>query len=224
MNDVMNLVERSADSDAAILITGETGTGKDYLAHCIHNLSFRKDRLFVKVNCPALASSLFESELFGHAKGAFTGAEYKRVGRFELANGGTIFLDEVGELPIGLQAKLLHVLQDNRFERVGDSQSVKVDFRVITASNKNLEKSIHIGQFREDLYYRLNIVNIHVPPLRQRHEDIPLLMEKLTRLQAKKTNRPEPFKPKRPIAQNRSIRIALWRSWGLISGRATFGN
>jgi transcriptional regulator with GAF, ATPase, and Fis domain len=201
MNDVMNLVERSADSDAAILITGETGTGKDYLAHCIHNLSFRKDRLFVKVNCPALASSLFESELFGHAKGAFTGAEYKRVGRFELANGGTIFLDEVGELPIGLQAKLLHVLQDNRFERVGDSQSVKVDFRVITASNKNLEKSIHIGQFREDLYYRLNIVNIHVPPLRQRHEDIPLLMEKLTRLQAKKTNRPEPVYTDRALAK-----------------------
>jgi len=201
MNEVMNLVERSAGSDAAILITGETGTGKDYLAHCIHNLSFRKDRLFVKVNCPALVSSLFESELFGHAKGAFTGAEYKRVGRFELANGGTIFLDEIGELPISLQAKLLHVLQDKQFERVGDSQPVKIDFRVIASSNKNLEENIHIGQFREDLYYRLNIVNIHVPPLRQRHEDISLLMEKLTRLEAEKTNRQEPVYTDRALAK-----------------------
>ncbi|MDM8556508.1 sigma 54-interacting transcriptional regulator [Desulfococcaceae bacterium HSG7] len=193
MNEVMNLVERSADSDAAILITGETGTGKDYLARRIHNLSFRREHLFVKVNCPALASSLFESELFGHAKGAFTGAEFKRIGRFELANGGTIFLDEVGELPISLQAKLLHVLQDKQFERVGDSQSVKIDFRVIAASNKNLEESIRDGHFREDLFYRLHIVNIHVPPLRRRQEDIPLLMEKLTQLQALKTNRQEPL-------------------------------
>jgi transcriptional regulator with GAF, ATPase, and Fis domain len=176
-----------------VLITGETGTGKDYLAHCIHNLSARRNHLFVKTNCPALASSLFESELFGHAKGAFTGANDKRLGRFELAHGGTIFLDEIAELPIGLQAKLLHILQDGQFERVGDSRPVQIDCRVIAATNKDLQQSIRAGAFREDLFYRLNIVSIHVPPLRERKEDIPLLMKQLTLIQARQMNRPEPI-------------------------------
>jgi transcriptional regulator with GAF, ATPase, and Fis domain len=189
----MKTIQRSADTDATVLITGETGTGKDYLAHCIHNLSARRGHLFVKTNCPALASSLFESELFGHAKGAFTGASDKRLGRFELAHGGTIFLDEIAELPIGLQAKLLQILQDGRFERVGDSRPVQIDCRVIAATNKDLQQSIRAGTLREDLFYRLNIVSIHVPPLRERREDIPLLMKQLTLIQSRQMNRPEPI-------------------------------
>lgn len=193
MAGIMKTIQQSADTDATVLITGETGTGKDYLAHCIHNLSARRNHLFVKTNCPALASSLFESELFGHAKGAFTGANDKRLGRFELAHGGTIFLDEIAELPISLQAKLLHILQDQQFERVGDSRPVQVDCRVIAATNKDIQASIRSGAFREDLYYRLNIVSIHVPPLRERKEDIPLLMKQLTVIQAREMNRPEPI-------------------------------
>jgi transcriptional regulator with GAF, ATPase, and Fis domain len=192
MAGIMKTIQQSADTDATVLITGETGTGKDYLAHCIHNLSSRRNHLFVKTNCPALASSLFESELFGHAKGAFTGANDKRVGRFELAHGGTIFLDEIAELPISLQAKLLHIFQDGQFERVGDSRPVQIDCRVIAATNKNLQESIRAGTFREDLFYRLNIVSIHVPPLRERRDDIPMLMKQLTLIQARQMNRPEP--------------------------------
>ncbi len=188
MKEIMNLVDRVANSDVSILITGETGTGKDYLARTIHVNSSRRDYLFVKTNCPALAPTLFESELFGHARGAFTGADAKRVGRFELANRGTVFLDEVGELPSELQAKLLHVLQDRRFERVGDSRPIDVNFRVIAATNQDLKSLANNGQFRQDLYYRLNTVNIHVPPLRERVEDIPLLIEKLSAYQARKTN------------------------------------
>jgi transcriptional regulator with GAF, ATPase, and Fis domain len=192
MAGIMKTIRQSADTDATVLITGETGTGKDYLARCIHNLSPRRSHLFVKTNCPALASSLFESELFGHARGAFTGANDKRLGRFELAHGGTIFLDEIAELPISLQAKLLHILQDGQFERVGDSRPVQIDCRVIAATNKNLQESIRAGTFRQDLFYRLNIVSIHVPPLRERKEDIPLLMKQLTTIQARQMNRPEP--------------------------------
>lgn len=193
MKEIMNLVEKVANSDASILITGETGTGKDYLARTVHNLSPRREHLFVKTNCPALAPTLFESELFGHAKGAFTGADAKRVGRFELANQGTVFLDEVGELSSELQAKLLHVLQDRRFERVGDSRPLDVNFRVIAATNKDLRGLASNGQFRQDLYYRLNTVSIHVPPLRERVEDIPLLIEKLSILQARIANRTAPI-------------------------------
>jgi formate hydrogenlyase transcriptional activator len=193
MTGIMSLVEKSADSDAAVLITGETGTGKDYLARCIHQMSPRREQLFIKVNCPALVSSLFESELFGYAKGAFTGADQNRIGRLELAHGGTVFLDEIAELPIAMQAKLLHVLQDKQFERVGDHRPLDVDIRVIAASNKNLEEEIQKGNFRQDLYYRLNILHVRVPPLRDRIEDIALLVEKLTQAQAKKTNRSEPI-------------------------------
>jgi formate hydrogenlyase transcriptional activator len=192
MREIMSLVRKSADSDASVLITGETGTGKDYLARCIHQLSPRREQLFIKINCPAMVSSLFESELFGYVKGAFTGAEQNRIGRLELAHGGTVFLDEIAELPIAMQAKLLHVLQDKQFERVGDHRPLKVDARVIAATNKNLEEETLKGGFRQDLYYRLNIVNVRVPPLRDRIEDIALLVEKLTQAQARNTNRPEP--------------------------------
>jgi formate hydrogenlyase transcriptional activator len=199
MAEIMKTIAQAADTDATVLITGETGTGKDYLARRIHALSSRRNHLFVKTNCPALASSLFESELFGHAKGAFTGADNRRTGRFELAHGGTIFLDEIAELPIGLQAKMLHILQDGQFERVGDSRPVKIDCRIIAATNKDLREGIRAGIFREDLFYRLNIVSIHVPPLRERPEDIPVLMRRLTLIQAREMNRPEPVYSSRAL-------------------------
>ena len=192
MAEIMRQVEVVADSDASVLITGETGTGKDHIAHFIHALSPRRDALFVKVNCPALVPSLFESELFGHAKGAFTGASANRIGRFEMAAGGTVFLDEVGELPMPLQAKLLHVLQDGRFERVGDSRPLEVNFRVIAATNVDLQKALRQNTFRSDLYYRLNIVSFHIPPLRERVEEIEPLTRRLTELQANALHRPAP--------------------------------
>jgi transcriptional regulator with GAF, ATPase, and Fis domain len=207
MAGIMKTIRQSADTDATVLITGETGTGKDYLARRIHHLSPRRSHLFVKTNCPALASSLFESELFGHAKGAFTGANDKRVGRFELAHGGTIFLDEIAELPISLQAKLLHILQDGQFERVGDSRPVPIDCRVIAATNKDLHESIHAGTFRKDLFYRLNIVSIHVPPLRERQEDIPVLMTRLTQIQSRQMNRPE------PLYSHRALKLLCGYAW-----------
>jgi len=190
MVEIMDIIERVADTDATVLLTGETGTGKDYLARYIHNMSSRKENLFVKTNCQALSPSLFESELFGHAKGAFTGALNESIGRFEMAQSGTVFLDEIGELPISLQAKLLHVLEDHRFERVGDSRPREIDFRIISATNSNLEAKIDEGQFRKDLYYRLNTIAVQVPPLRQRIEDIPILLKKLTFDEAQRMNRP----------------------------------
>ncbi len=207
MAGIMKTIRQSADTDATVLITGETGTGKDCLARRIHHLSSRRSHLFVKTNCPALASSLFESELFGHAKGAFTGANDKRVGRFELAHGGTIFLDEIAELPISLQAKLLHILQDGQFERVGDSRPVPIDCRVIAATNKDLQESIRAGTFRKDLFYRLNIVSIHAPPLRERQEDIPVLMTRLTQSQSRQMNRPE------PVYSHRALELLCGYAW-----------
>lgn len=189
----MELVQQVAETDVSVLITGETGTGKDLVARHIHEISRRKDNLFVKINCPALASSLFESELFGHVKGAFTGADTSRTGRFEMADGGTVFLDEVGELPAELQAKLLNVMQDRRFEKVGESRSIYANFRVIAATNRDLENEIKAGRFRRDLYYRLNTVSVHLPPLRDRPEDIPLLVRTLNEKEAKKMNRPAPI-------------------------------
>jgi len=192
MVEIMKLVERVADIDSPILITGETGTGKDYIARYIHFTSPRKNHLFVKVNCPALPPSLFESELFGHAKGAFTGADSQRSGRFEMADKGTVFLDEIAELPASLQAKLLQVLQERQFERVGESRPVNVNFRLIAATNRDLSGRIQEGKFRQDLYYRLNIFQIHVPPLRERKEDITFLIEQINQVEAKKMNRPAP--------------------------------
>lgn len=159
-----------------MLITGESGVGKELIASAIHNLSPRKNNSYVKVHCAALAESLLESELFGHEKGAYTGAVSQKRGRFELADGGTIFLDEIGEINQSLQIKILRVLQEKQFERVGGEKSITIDTRLITATNRDLEKEVAAGTFRSDLYYRLNVVHIHVPPLRERKEDIPLLI------------------------------------------------
>jgi formate hydrogenlyase transcriptional activator len=170
-------VEQIAPTHTAVIILGETGTGKELIARAIHGSGHRKNKAFVKVNCATLPSSLMESELFGYEKGAFTGAFDRRMGRFEVADGATLFLDEIGELPIELQTKLLRVIQDGEFERLGSSRTLKVDVRIIAATNRNLEEEVRIGRFRKDLWYRLNIFPITVPPLRSRLEDIPLLVE-----------------------------------------------
>jgi len=176
---VLALVERVAPTDSTVLISGETGSGKELIARAIHKKSHRAGRAFIRVNCAAIPSSLVASELFGHEKGAFTGALQRRLGRFESANGGTIFLDEIGDLPAETQIALLRVLQDHEIERVGNSHSISVDVRVLAATNRDLEKAVAAGVFRQDLYYRLNVFPIHVPSLRERPEDIPLLVEYL---------------------------------------------
>jgi chemotaxis protein methyltransferase CheR len=176
LHEVLETIKQVAPSSANVLIEGESGTGKELAAHAIHHLSRRNQAKFVVVHCAALSPTLLESELFGHEKGAFTGADAQRTGRFEIANGGTIFLDEVGELPLDLQAKLLRVLEEGEFERVGASHTVKVDVRVIAATNRNLEEAVRKGIFRSDLYYRLSIFPITLPPLRERKEDIPILV------------------------------------------------
>jgi chemotaxis protein methyltransferase CheR len=178
---VLCQAEQVAPLDTTVSIFGETGTGKELLAHAIHKLSGRRNHTLIKVNCAALPGSLIESELFGHEKGAFTGADSRRTGRFEIAHGGTLFLDEVGELPLDLQSKLLRVLEEGEFERVGGSHTLKVDVRVIAATNRNLEEAVRAGDFRSDLYYRLNIFPITLPPLRQRKEDIPVLVTHLVK-------------------------------------------
>jgi two-component system response regulator AtoC len=175
MRAVRTMVEEVAATTASVLIRGESGVGKDVVARAIHAASPRHAGPFVKVNCAALPPDLLESELFGHEKGAFTGAYRRRLGKFEFANKGTMFLDEVGELPPALQAKLLHVLQDFQFSPIGGHRLVDVDVRVVTSTNRNLEQAMASGEFREDLYYRLNVVEIWVPPLRERREEIPLL-------------------------------------------------
>jgi chemotaxis protein methyltransferase CheR len=177
LNYVLYKVEQIASGDTTVLVLGETGTGKELVARAIHGLSPRKDRTLLKVNCATLPSNLIESELFGHEKGAFTGAHARQLGRFEVANGATLFLDEIGELPLELQPKLLRVIQDGEFERLGSSGTIKVDVRVIAATNRNLEEEVRRGRFREDLWYRLSIFPITVPPLRERMEDIALLVE-----------------------------------------------
>lgn len=175
MKRIFDLLRKVAPTRASVLITGESGVGKELIADALHNLSPRRDGPFVKVHCAALAESLLESELFGHEKGAFTGAQNRKRGRFELANDGTLFLDEIGEINQNVQIKILRVLQERKFERVGGETTLETDVRIIAATNRDLKKEIAEGRFREDLYYRLNVVNIHVPPLRERRDDIPLL-------------------------------------------------
>jgi DNA-binding NtrC family response regulator len=175
MRKIFDLVRKVAPTKASVLITGESGVGKELIADAVHNLSPRRDKPLIKVHCAALAESLLESELFGHEKGAFTGAQARKRGRFEMADTGTLFLDEIGEINQNVQIKILRVLQDKKFERVGGETTLEVDTRFIAATNRDLKVEIAEGRFREDLYYRLNVVNIHVPPLRERREDIPLL-------------------------------------------------
>lgn len=179
INNVRYLIEQVANVDANVLILGESGTGKEITAQCIHQHSERNKQAFVAINCGAIPSELLESELFGHEKGAFTGAITTRKGRFELANGGTLFLDEIGDMPLAMQVKLLRVLQERKFERVGSNNSIEVDVRIIAATHRDLATEISNGTFREDLFYRLNVFPIEIPPLRQRAEDIPLLINEL---------------------------------------------
>jgi formate hydrogenlyase transcriptional activator len=187
---VLFKVSQVAPTDSIVLITGETGTGKELVAHAIHAASRRKDRPLIRVNCAALSPSLIESELFGHEKGAFTGAAGRKLGRFEVANGGTLLLDEIGELPLDLQSKLLRVLQDGEFERVGGTRTVRVDVRIIAATNRDLKQDVEKRRFREDLWYRVNVFPITTPPLRDRPDDIPLLIDHFVRRFARKFGKP----------------------------------
>ncbi len=175
--EVFNIIKSVAPTDSTILITGESGTGKELVAKAIHSLSKRKDKPFIPINCGAMPKELIESELFGYKKGAFTGANTNKMGRFEAANGGTVFLDEIAELPLDMQVKLLRVLQENEIQPIGGNLPIKINVRIIAATNKDLEKLVAENKFREDLFYRLNVINIHLPPLRERKEDIDLLIE-----------------------------------------------
>jgi len=192
LRKVMQQVQLVAPTDATVLITGESGTGKELIARAIHEQSARRERSLIKLNCSAVPEGLFESEFFGHVKGAFTGALKDKPGRFELADGGTLFLDEIGEVPLAMQAKLLRVLQEHELERVGDTRTRKVNVRVIAASNRDLKKEVDEGRFRQDLFYRLSVFPIEVPPLRERREDIAPLVANFIRQSARRMNRPEP--------------------------------
>ncbi|MEF9475136.1 MAG: sigma-54 dependent transcriptional regulator [Candidatus Mariimomonas ferrooxydans] len=177
MHELFSIIPKVAQSSAIVLITGESGTGKELVARAIHNLSSRKDNAFVAINCAAIPESLLESELFGYMKGAFTGAVSNKVGLFELANNGTLLLDEIGEMPLTLQAKLLRVIEDSTFRRVGGTSDIKIDLRIISVTNRDIKNIINERRFREDLYFRLNVLSVDVPPLRKRREDIPLLIK-----------------------------------------------
>jgi transcriptional regulator with PAS, ATPase and Fis domain len=179
MRGLLSLIKKVSPTDSTVLILGESGTGKELVATSIHDNSKREGKPFIKLNCAAIPAELLESELFGHEKGAFTGASRFKPGKFDMAHGGTIFLDEIGDMPLNLQGKILRVLQEQEFYRVGGSRTIKVDVRIIASTNKNLEKMVREGTFREDLFYRLNVFTLHLPPLRERKEDIPLLVEYL---------------------------------------------
>ena len=206
-------VETVAPTGSTVLIQGESGTGKELIARAIHNLSTRRQRTFVKVNCAAIPTGLLESELFGHEKGAFTGAISQKIGRFELADKGTLFLDEIGDIPLELQPKLLRVLQEREFERLGSTRTVKVDIRLVTATNRDLSQMIANREFREDLFYRLNVFPIPLPPLRERREDIPLLVRYFTQKYARRMSRRIETIPPTP-----------WRRWPTGIGRAMCGS
>jgi len=188
LQDVLRQIERVAPTDAGVLVLGESGVGKELVAHAVHARSARRERPLVRVNCGAIPGGLFESEFFGHVRGAFTGAIKDRVGRFELADGGTLFLDEVGEIPLEHQAKLLRVLQEGTFERIGETKTRKTDVRVIAATNRDLQREVERGRFRADLYYRLGVLPIEVPPLRERREDLPVLAQHVVALAARRLN------------------------------------
>lgn len=189
MRNIVRMVEQVAPSTATVLITGESGTGKEVVADAIHGASPRRLKPLIKVSCAALPETLLEAELFGHEKGAFTGANARKEGRFELANGGTLFLDEIGEIPQGVQVKLLRVLQDGKFERLGGTRTIDADVRIIAATNKDLHKEVEEKHFREDLFYRLNVINVAIPPLRERKEDVQLLAMHFLKLYADKNNK-----------------------------------
>lgn len=189
LRDALTIASKAAETDSTVLIRGESGTGKELVAQAIHYASRRRDKPFIRVNCAAIPVTLLESELFGHERGAFTGAVTQKIGKFELADGGTVFLDEIGEIPPEIQVKLLRVIQEKEFERVGGIKTIKVDVRIIAATNKDLEKAIKEGTFREDLYYRLNVIPIMLPPLRERRGDIPLLVEHFIEKLNKKLNK-----------------------------------
>ena len=189
MREVFDLINKVVTTDVTVLICGESGTGKELIAEAIHRHSARRDKPFVKLNCVAIPEGLLESELFGHEKGSFTGAITQKVGKFELANGGTIFLDEIGDMTLGTQSKILRVLQEREFERVGGTQTIQIDVRVITATNKDLAHAVQQKTFREDLYYRLNVFSINVPPLRARKQDIPALVEHFLKINSERLGR-----------------------------------
>lgn len=207
MQQLYTVIEKIAPTGASVLITGESGTGKELVARALHDNSPKKNNPFISVNCAALPESLLESELFGHEKGSFTGAISQRKGRFELADGGTLFLDEIGEMALGLQAKLLRILQEKTFQRVGGSNEISVDVRIVAATNKDLKEEVEKGQFREDLYYRLNVLHLHLPPLRERRDDVPLLVDHFVKKFAKRLN-----KPKLAVSPN-ALRFLSMQAW-----------
>ena len=207
LESVLDQVEQVAPTDSTVLIEGETGTGKELIAHAIHNASQRVGRPFIKLNCAAIPLDLLESELFGHEKGAFTGAIAQKIGRFEMADKGTLFLDEVGDIPAALQPKLLRVLQEQQFERLGSGRTHQVDVRLVAATNRDLAKMMARGQFRSDLYYRLNVFPILLPALRERREDIPALVEHFVKIFSRRMGQPVDSVPSATMA------AVQWYSW-----------